>query len=126
MEKFNRNEKNEIINNVINKFMCEWEDEFERHEMSVEYKLKNGKIIEIETYESVDYNDKNYYMRIDLHDPRKGHMTWRYDSVFTIGRYWINEYSGDGDKNWKCDNTINRYIKSALNKIFKGMETEKD
>ena len=126
MKKFSRIEKNEIINNVINKFMREWEDEYFRHEIFVEYRLENGKIIEIETSDAVDYTDKNYYMRIDLHDPRKGHMTWRYDSEFAIGRYWIDEYSGDGDVTWKCDNTIKQYIKRGMNKIFNGMETEKD
>lgn len=124
MKKIKRNEKSEIINNMINKFMNEWGDEFSRHEMYAEYKLENGKIIEIETYGSEDYTDKNYYMRIDLHDPRKDHMTWRYDSEFVIGRYWADDY--DGGEIWKCDNTIKRYIKNALNKIFKGMETEKD
>lgn len=127
MKKFSRIEKLEIIDNVINKFMHEWDEEFwNRHEMCVEYKLANGKIIEIETYGSEDYSDKNYYMTIDLHDPREGYMTWRYESEFVIGKYWIDEYYGEGDNNWKCDNTIKRYIKNALNKIFKGMETEKD
>ena len=122
---YNRIEKKEITNNVINKFMNEWEgDMWSRYEMNVEYKLNNGKIIEIGTYDNEDYSDKNYYMTIDLHDPREDHMTWRYESEFIIGRYWVSDY--DGDNIWKCDNTIKSYIKKALNKIFKGMAHEED
>ena len=52
---YNRIEKKEITNNVINKFMNEWEgDMWSRYEMNVEYKLNNGKIIEIGTYDNED------------------------------------------------------------------------
>lgn len=125
MKRFDKVEKQEIINKVINKFMKEWDEYYNRHEMNVEYKLKNGKIIEIGTYGSEDWDDKGYYMTINLHDPRKSAMTWRYDSEFKIGHWWCNEY-GDGDNVWKCDNTIKGYIKTGLNKIFKGIENEKD
>lgn len=129
MKKYSKNEKQEIINKVINLFMNEWDDDSSRHECGIEYELPNGKIIEIEVYDENEgcgcVEDGKYFMKIDLHDPREDYMTWRYNSEFIVGRYYItNDFEGYND--WKCDNSIKTYIRSGINKIFKGLETEKD
>jgi hypothetical protein len=120
---FNKTEKKEIINDVINLFMNEWKDEYSRHEIYIEYKLKNRQIIEIRIDSPVSYDDNEYIMTIDLHNPAPNAMTWRYNMEFTVGRMY-NTYD-DGYVNWNCDNTIIRYIKTGINNIFRGLLTEK-
>lgn len=127
MEKYNRLEKTEIINKVTNLFMKEWSSNYLRYELCIEYKMPNGKIIEIETYDNEDsYYDAHgvgrgtYGMTIYIHD--HANDKYDYESQYIIGRWWSYDY---GDIVWKCDNTIKNYIRNGLNNIFRGLATEK-